>query len=467
MAQPNLITNSSQKMSKAHMIGWVLTVVIPFIIFLIPTGEFFSSSMKLFLMISTAMLCIIIFENMHLIVPAILMPILYVLTGLAPAAMVYNPWASFVPWMTLGGFIFAATFNRIGLLKRISYWCILKTGGTFTGILYGLTTAGIIINILVPGVVAIPMAAFAVGLCLALGLGKSREAGAICMVAAMSVLTSGVFVYNQIVIVMGLGQTVAPDIYITLWDNLLHNIPFIFIMYFTVFIVDKIYKKGNTLTNIKERVMEDQAKLGPMSSDEKKSVGVCLAVLVFLMTEVVHGIPIGWGIAIGALLLFFPGINVGNDKDIKEVNFSILFLVTAFMAMGGVAGYNGWGIQLGEIFMPHLAEATDTGLVMMLMGLIFTLNLVLTPLAIQYSLVAPMTQVAMEIGLNPIVVWYMFVHAVDLIVIPYQYVLYLVFFSFGLIYMSDFVKIALLKLALHAVFIPLVVVPWWRLMGLL
>ena len=466
MAQSDTVNDNSQKLTKVKLLGWFLTIAIPLMIFFIPTGEFFTTTMKLFLMISTAILCVIIFENMHLIVPAILMPILYVLTGLAPAAMVFNPWASFIPWMTLGGFIFAATFHRIGLLKRISYWCILKTGGTFTGILYGLTTAGIIVNILVPGVVAIPMAAFAVGLCLALGLGKSREAGAICMVAAMSVLTSGVFVYNQIVTVMGLGQTVAPHIHVTLWENLLHNFPFIFIMYFTVFIIDKMYKKGNTLINIKERVTEERAKLGAMSSDEKKSVGVCLAVLVFLMTEAVHGVPIGWGIAIGALLLFFPGINVGKDQDIKEVNFSILFLVTAFMAMGGVASYHGWGIQIGEMFMPHLASANDTGLVMLLMGLIFILNLVLTPLAIQFSLVAPMTQVAMEIGLNPVVVWYLFVHAIDLIIIPYQYILYLIFFSFGLIYMSDFVKIALLKLALHVVFIPLVVVPWWRLMGL-
>jgi len=311
------------------------------------------------------------------------------------------------------------------------------------------------------------MAAFAFGLCLALGVGKSREATAIMMVAAMSVISASVFVYNNIIIQMGVGQTVAPQYSVTIFENLWHNWPFIIMMYVMVFLVDQMYKRGNTLTNVKEHVMEESSKLGPMSMDEKKATVVCIAILAFLMTESLHGIPAGWGLAAGALLLFFPGINIGTDGDVREVNFAIAFLVPAFMAMGGVAGFHGWGVQLGEMFMPLLANATDTGVVMLVVALLFLVNLVLTPMAITFALTAPLTEVALEIGLNPIVIWYLINHAVDLVIIPHQIVLYLVFFSFGLMYLSDFIKISLMKILVNIIFIPLIIIPWWRIVGLL
>lgn len=453
---------------KTQHIGWGLTILIPLIIFFIPTGEFFDSTMKLFLMIVSAMLCIIVFENMNLLIPAILMPILFVLTGLAPAASIFGPWANFIPWMTLGGFLFAVTFNRIGLFKRMSYFFVLKTGGSFSALLYGIMTAGIVINIIVPAYIAIPMAAFIFGLCVALGLKKSKTSSAISIVAAMSVITATVFVYNNIIITMGIGQTVAPQYTVSFFENLWHNWPFIFLMYFMTYLVDVMYRKHakEELGDIRSVVLEESKKLGPMSMDEKKAAAICIGILIFLMTGGLHGIPVGWGMAIGALFLFFPGINVGTDDDVKQVNFPIVFLVTAFMGMGGVAGYHGWGVQIGEMFMPHLAGASDVSIIMMLTGLIMALNLVLTPLAIQFSLTAPMTEVFVTLGMNPLPLWYLINHAVDLILIPHQIMLYLIFFGFGMIYLSDFIKISFMKLVVNLAFIPLIAVPWWRFVGL-
>ena len=80
---------------------------------------------------------------------------------------------------------------------------------------------------------------------------------------------------------------------------------------------------------------------------------------------------------------------------------------------------------------------------------------------------APITQLALDLGIKPLGAIYVLFNTLDQIVLPYEYVNYLMFFSFGVITMKDFFKIMSTKLIFGAVFLAIILIPYWNLIGVL
>ena len=112
---------------------------------------------------------------------ALALPIVYILTGLAPGQVAFAPWLNYIPWMVIGGLLLAVVLEKTGLLKRIAYLCILATGASYKGIIWGLTLTGVIMNLLIPGQAVIPMAALSYGICKALDLQPGKAAAGITL----------------------------------------------------------------------------------------------------------------------------------------------------------------------------------------------------------------------------------------------------------------------------------------------
>ena len=161
---------SANKINKGLVLKWLITVIVPIIIWMIPVTEAFTPQIKTFLVITVFSIFTIAFELMPTIVPSIFMPMLYLLFGVAPAATIYSSWADVMPWMFLGILTIANTFQRVGLVDRIAYWCITKIGGGFKGLAIAVLIAGILLSVVLPGGNAHAPLIFCVyGICLAMG----------------------------------------------------------------------------------------------------------------------------------------------------------------------------------------------------------------------------------------------------------------------------------------------------------
>ena len=79
----------------------------------------------------------------------------------------------------------------------------------------------------------------------------------------------------------------------------------------------------------------------------------------------------------------------------------------------------------------------------------------------------PMAQIALNLGIDPLAIYFLMTNAYDQVLFPYEYALYLIFFSFGLIRMKDFVSIMGVKMVLNFLFCMLVMVPFWMVIGLI
>jgi len=447
-------------------IFWAITVIVPLLIMLLPTGELFNPKVRLFVAVTAAGILLFAFESLPQLVSSILLPLAYVLIGLAPSKAVFIPWATVIPWMFMGGILMANVLESVGLLKRIAYWCIIKTGGTYKGILYGIMLAGIILNLLVPAQAVIPLAAFTFGICKALNLGQSKASAGIMLAGAMAALMPLFFFYNpNFAVIQGGASSVYTD-QITWVMYFWHNLPNIAWAFFMIFVISKMFKP-ETPIDAKEFVQDEYQKLGKISMPEKKSIFVTLLLFVFMVTAQFHKINIGWGFALAGCVMYLPGINIGTDEDIKRIPFSLVFFVTACMSIGVVANVLGFGKILASTVMPLMQNSGDAASIGLVWFMSMAANFLMTPLAIWASFSAPLAELAMSLGIDPRAFFYTIFQGTDQIVMPYEYILVLIYFSFGLITIKDFAKFFSVKMVLNIIFVIVIMVPWWNLIGLL
>lgn len=88
-------------------------------------------------------------------------------------------------------------------------------------------------------------------------------------------------------------------------------------------------------------IADHYREMGPMSWQEKKMVVISVVLLAFLATDFLHKIPISLLFMPGAILLFVPGIELMAPKQLRRINFAILFFTTGSMSIGVAANVTG------------------------------------------------------------------------------------------------------------------------------
>ncbi len=179
-----------------YWLKWLVILIAPLLLQFIPTTATFTIEMRAFLSIATftiemrAFLSItvfgilmFIFDLVDTIVSSTCLMFGYALFQVAPLNVVLSSWTTNVPWIVFFSLVLVNIIQRTTLMKRMAYWCIVKTGGSYAGIIYGLTTLGIITNLLVPSTLAgVALIGIAFGICQALELGISRASADIMIV---------------------------------------------------------------------------------------------------------------------------------------------------------------------------------------------------------------------------------------------------------------------------------------------
>ncbi len=148
-----------RKTNPKTLIMWICVIAAPIIVMLIPTQGVFTPQLRTFSAITLTAILLFAFNILPNFVVAVALPVSYMLLNVAEPNIAFAAWFSNIPWMFMGGFLLANVLERIGLLNRVAFWSIIKTGGTYSGILWGLAIAGIILNLIAPGKAYVPMAA--------------------------------------------------------------------------------------------------------------------------------------------------------------------------------------------------------------------------------------------------------------------------------------------------------------------
>lgn len=469
MSQAKVLKQGKKDNEKSVMIKWGITLIAPFLILFIPTQGAFTSQIQKFLIITVMALFMMAFELLENLVIAFALPTAYILLGVSEAGVVFSSWTTTTPYMVIGGFLLANVAADSKLLHRIAYIFMKSIGGTYTRLLVAISLISIVLNYLTAGRAYMIVAAICVGLCKALELGKGKEAGTIMMVGAFSTVTASLCISyspGMIALINNNLQAMGAKELITFASFTLSMLPWIvFVLGFTL-LVARIFKTDKVM-NGKEFFEEEYKKMGKMTVNEKKvAVIICIMVL-FLVTANVHGIPSEFAFIIFPCLFFLPGIAVATKKNITDIRFDIVFFMMTCCGIGSVSAALGLGTILSGMLAPALQTFPTNFVAAIVWGLGILFHLVMTPIATLSAFSAPITQVAMDLNISPTGIMYVFLNSMDVIFMPYQSVPYLVMFSFGLIPMKHFIKFSVLRSILMTIFLLLIIIPLWSVLGIL
>lgn len=462
---------NTQKYSTAYIMKWLFTILLTVGIYLVPTNELFTPALRTFFCITVFIILVCAFDFFDTIIPAILLPSLYLISGIAPAATAFGGWINTTSWMIFGAMVLANILDDCKLLPRIAYWVILRCGGSFTAIMFGVFLAGVAMNLVTFCQAFILMMVFGYGIVKALNLKAGSIPAALLIFAAMlgGEGAPSSFMYNPGYLALAEAgiQQVIPKFTATWYEMLIYNgIILLFFLLF-LFALSKIYKtKDFKLEGGQEYFQAQYDALGPVSTAEKKACFILIVLFLYLITSPWHNIPAAYGFMVLPYLLYLPGIEVGTVNAVKRINYSIFFFIAGCLCIGTVGAYVGFGTLISSVVTPLLANTSPliTFLVILFCGMLC--NLFMTPYAMMAGLSYPFAKIAVDLGINPMATVMALVVSTDMIFMPYEVAPYLLMYGFGMMSMKQFVSLNTAKTILTFVFFAAVMYPMWTLLGL-
>lgn len=458
-----------KKPKRSDAIKWCITIFLMIICLLLPEQGILTSQAKHFICITVGGLALVAFELVPILFVSILMPALWALFKVASIEAIMSPWMSTTMIMIIGAFFMAASLEASGLLRRIAFYLMCKVKGNYFVLLLSIMLVGIIINILTSGRGYLLMAALGAGLCMSLECNGKNVGAGIATAVMLGACTSHAYTYQvsawSIIMRMSEGYLSPTDI--TPLSILLHNWPLFFISLIILWLVSKWYKPEENLGEI-EFFKNKLAEMGPITRREKANAFMLALLLLYIFTIQIHKLDINLGFAIIPFIVYLPFIDGADASTANNINFSIILFVASCMGIGTVASELGLGNALMKGFETLLRGNSSAIMLMALVFIIvFGLNFLMTPAAIMALIAVPVIQLATNLGYSPIPFAYAINACSEAIIFPYEYVPYLVVYSFGMIKMKDFIKVNILRSLLFYAGFLFLLVPYWHLIGLL
>lgn len=455
-------------MDKSAYMKWGVNILIPILIFLVPVNDIFTMQMKLFLVITVASILLYTFEQINSMFVSLLMPFAWFMSGVAPLSVGFSGWVSDVPYLAISVWMFSNVLTEIGLLQRIAY-SICAKAGSFKSLIILLVIAGMIITLLTFGVGYILVAALALGICQALDIKPGKTMTAIGFAVIIGAVSSRVYIYSPVMLALLIsnGKSILGDTFdITPFTQMGQLWPLVLSAIVCIWFILKFYGQGENI-NTKEYFREKLQQMGPLSKAEKKGIIVLVILIAGVLLQPLHGISTSLILIIIPWLCFIPGIAIGSDGAVKRVPYETVFFMVGCFGIGSVAVTTGIGEAISSAVMPLLNGGSVFTTLGIVIALVSVLNFLMTPLAIMAAITMPLTQLALDLNLNPMLfMWAIFVGC-DVVIMPYEYAVYLIIYGFGMMNLKEFIKLnALRSLVMIACFF-IVLIPYWYLIGLI
>ena len=455
------------KASRKSLISWIVTIALPVIILLIPTSETFTSEIRTFFAITLMGIAMFCFDEMDNAIAGILMMLLYIMTGIAPSGTVFSAWTNDIPWYILATLLLVNILEDTTILRRIAYHCIILAGGTYTGIVFGITLTAMLSIIIVPGTwTSMAVAAITLSIIKSLELPVGKASGGILMAACFGFHIASGFIYSPSGIQMFLDMSksvegvVVESLNTNFIDYFIQDLPLVALPFIMAFLITKLMKPEKAI-NGKAYFQQQLRDLGKMSANDKKVLVILLVLLVYLLSNRWTGWNMLYGFLLAPIVCYLPGIKVGKIEHFRKVNFNVIFFIVACLSIGTVAAATGAGNFIVNIITPMLENTSTYGFLAIVFIFGILINFLLTPMAAMSSIAPLLSGIALSLGVTPLATTYSFYLGLDQLILPYEIGTYLIFFSMGYVTLRDFAKCSAVKMVVSIVFTLAIMIPWW------
>ena len=253
----------------------------------------------------------------------------WVLMGIVPFTTAFNSFSGTTVWLLIAAMGIGAAVTKSGLLARVAL-CIMRIcPPTFKGQVLALLGSGVVIGPFIPSTIAKVSIVGAMATDIGGKLGfENRSKGMSGLWSAMyagytllsqAVLSASFFSY----IIMGLlPEEVQAQFSWFFWLRAM--LPWLIICTIASYIaICFLYRPQNAPTLSKEDVSAMLDKLGPMSRDEKITLGVLVLCIIFWVLERTLNVPAAVTAVLGMSALL--ALKVITPKDYNQrINWSII-----------------------------------------------------------------------------------------------------------------------------------------------
>lgn len=462
----------SSDLTPRVLVKWGISLALPLALYMgLPRSAGLTTPMIAFLAVTLWAITAWALDTLNETAVGIVLPVLYVLFCGVSQKVVYSPWLSEVPIIVIGGFTLGKIMQETGLSRRIALGCVKITGGSFAGALAGITLGAVVVAPLVPSIMgkAAIFCAIAVSLCDALDFKpKSREATAVLLATCMAVASTKLaYLTGAGDLVMGMGLADKVMGTNTSWmEYAKYNFPPA--MLYTAMslgIVLVMLRSSASADTLRSVVQQKYAELGETTMEQKRALGLLCLTLLLLSTDTLHHISAGIVLVLITGIAFLPGVSLMNGKRLASINFAPIFFIMGCMAIGSTGGFLKVTNWIVNMVLPVFSGSGPTAAALSSYFMGVSAHFLLTPLAATSTLTTPLVELGMQLGLDPRLLYFSFQYGLDNLVLPYEYALYLYFFSTGYIRLKDLVIVMTVRIFLAAAFVAFIAVPYWRIFG--
>ncbi|WP_263706838.1 SLC13 family permease [Shouchella tritolerans] len=331
--------------------------------------------------------------------------LLLVLTRAVPQELLFESLSSDVIWLMLGTFMIGACMQKTGLAKRMSFALTTKARSTFL-LLFVVTIITQVLTLFIPSTSG------RASVLLPLYRDLSKQADNERFTKALALLIPTVILLATNATLIGASShLIANDYLPTLGHErisfvqwLIWGMPFAFLASMCACLMIGwlfLDKRARQLKFHNENQMSE-----PMTSAEKRTVLVIVAMMGLWLTEATHGVHIATVTIIGAFTLLMPKIGVIKWKEgVEAVSWNLLLYVGAAIALGEALMQTGaaeWAVQLllegAERYLIHSESLTIFFLIAICMSAHLYIPSHTTRAVI---LVPPLLALALAKGFNP------------------------------------------------------------------
>lgn len=461
----------AMKTEKNVLVKWLALVIIAALLALIPCNDVFTGTIKSYVIITVVcigMIALSLFPS--LLIPSILLMFAY--RFIAPAATIMSGWAVDSAWIVICIFVIINALERSGLLRRLAFFCLAKTGGSYAGICVGLYIVGLVLIFLGDSAV---MAVLPIGYSIvrALKLEHTKAGTGIMLAAFCGLIDAGLFIFNPSSVTwfysMAASGSSLVGTAVSYGDWFKGGAVFILHWLAMLFVCIFAYRPKDGLSvNGREYFRSELARLGRMSASEKKLTVIIAALFFYLFTVNIHGQPMVLGFVAALAAMYLPGISVANADDVKNVNFGFPIFIIACLAIGNVSNELGVGQLIVDVLLPRIGTGNVLTFIMLVALLAFVLNFVMTPSAIYAALLAPLAAVTMSLhGVHDIfpLIAALWVGTVN-VLLPHETTNNVVLYSFGAMTIREHAQAFAIRAALGFATLAIAYF-YWRAIGLI
>lgn len=455
------------------MLRWPIVIILPIIAWQFAPSDI-SPTAPLFIGLTSMAVLAWAFNVFPAIGVAAMLTFAYMLCDVAPAEVVFGPWATVLPWITFAAVIIGDAMDKSGLGNRLALRCLSLAGANFYGLLIGFFVGGLLMALILPSILArlVIFCAIAIGIIDALKLDpKSRMSSAIVLMAFMSAAAPQfLFLHTSESFIWAFSMLFKDGQAPNFWEYCIHGSLFS-ICYTIISMLVCILVKGREELgageNAKEWIEHSAKSLGPLTAKEIKLLCLVVGMVLGFMLQPWTNIDPVYIFCVLALCAYLPGVRILDPDSIGHLEVMFLIFVAGCMAIGfvgGAVGFNAWAVQK---LIPLMQDWSQTMSIVMayLSGVV--VNFMLTPLAATAAFTPALGELGQAMHVNPLPLFYAFQYGVDQYVLPYEAVYFLYIFITNRVSLPHIVGALIVRAILCGIILAVLAIPYWKFIGIM